>query len=430
MGRYLSAAKAAEDSDVTLPASPGSGSGRGDVDGVDALAGESVLLEELIARAPHAIAFVDGPSHVLRRVSDDFCRILDTEPGDLLGRPCADVFTDPGDDGLLALLERVRASGAAEAEYEILHGGANGESSAWNCTAWPLGEHSAGNQGLVVELRERPREAAQVQHLREMAEQIRQINERLLRAAIQEQEWAEKAEAATRAQSDFLSMMSHELRTPLTGIVGYAEVLLGQMVGPINDKQRDGLQRINACAAQLIELIDAVLSFAQAEAKSVQVRPRLVDLVDVIREALTIIEPMAARKHLRLRVEIPEGSLPLETDARWVRQILLNLMGNAVKFTPEGEVGLEVREETDELVVAVRDTGIGISADDLERVFEPFVQSEAVMTRRFGGSGLGLPISRSLASVLGGSLTAESSPGEGSVFVLHLPRAARNPPAA
>jgi signal transduction histidine kinase len=419
----MSAAKA-DGPDWVPSVSSGAVGGRTDEVHPEPLTVEAALFEQLIGSAPHALAFVEGPSHVLRRASPAFCQLHGIEPGEVLGRPYAKVFAEPTGEGLLPLLDRVRASGAAEADQEIVRRRAGGESAVWSCTVWALGSGSNGARGLVIELRNRTHEAGQVENLREMADQIRQINERLLRSALQEHEWAEKAQAAAKAKSDFLSMMSHELRTPLNGIVSYADVLLGQITGPVNDRQREALQRINACAAQLIELIEDVLAFAQAEEKSLQMRLRCVDLCDVVREVVAVIEPMAARKHLRFRAELPEGSLPLETDPRWVRQILLNLVGNAVKFTMEGEVLIDVREEVEEIAFWVTDTGIGISTDELERVFEPFVQSEAVMTRRFGGTGLGLPISRSLAALLGGTLTAESVPGQGSTFGLHLPRAA------
>jgi signal transduction histidine kinase len=398
------------------------------------LPGEAALLDALIARAPHAIAVTEGPAHVLRRANPAFRQLLGLAEGDGLDRPYAELFPEPVGEGLLPLLDRVRAACESEADCEIARRRAVGEDVMWSCTAWPLQDRAGAVTGLVVEVRDHTKGAEQVRHLQQMAGEIRQINERLLRSALQEQEWAEKAEAAARAKSDFLAMMSHELRTPLSGIVGYTEVLLSEMIGSINPKQRDGLKRINACSGHLLEMIDDILSYARLEAQRVQVRSRVVNLCEVAHEAAAVIEPLAAEKRLDFRIEVPERALLLETDPHWVRQILLNLLGNAVKFTEAGDVALELREESPGIGLRVRDTGIGISAEDLERVFEPFVQGEDVMTRRFGGAGLGLPISRSLAAVLGGTLTVESAPGRGSVFALHLPHDAparmahRSPP--
>jgi PAS domain S-box-containing protein len=383
--------------------------------------GDRDLHGSWIEGAPHAIAVTHGPEHRLRQVNPAFCRLMCMEAEAVLGRRSADVLPEPAGDGLLPLLERVFRSGAAEPDVEVPRARAAGGHVVWSCTVWPLGSGSGETTGFVVEVRDRTHEAESVRRLEEMADQIRGINERLLRSALQEQEWAEKAEAAAKAKADFLSMMSHELRTPLSGIVTYAEILLDEMLGSINEKQRDGLRRITSCSNHLVRLIDDVLDYARVEAQSVQFRPERVDLCRLAQEAAEIIEPLAAKKGLRLLAAVPDRPVPLETDPQKVRQILLNLMGNAVKFTDEGEVRLEVRQEAAEIFLRVCDTGIGIPSEDLERIFEPFVQSEAVTTRRFSGTGLGLPISRSLARLLGGELTAESTPGRGSEFVLRLP---------
>jgi PAS domain S-box-containing protein len=374
-----------------------------------------------ITGAPHAAAVTAGPSHVLRQVNPAFCRLMGVEADAVLGRPYAEALPEPRGQGPLPALERVFRSGVAEADYEVARPPEVGTQAVWSCTAWPLRNGSGEITGLVVELRDHTQEAESTRRLQELADQIRGINERLLRSALQEQEWAEKASAAAKAKADFLSVMSHELRTPLSGIVSYADILLDEMLGPINEKQREGLQRITSCSDHLVRMIDDVLDYARVEAQSVQLRPERVDLRRVAQEAAAIIEPIAAKKGLRLLAEVPGEPLPLETDPQKVRQILLNLLGNAVKFTDQGAVRLEIREEETEVCLCVRDMGIGIPPGDLERIFEPFVQSEAVTTRRFGGTGLGLSISRALALLLGGDLTAQSTLGRGSTFVLRLP---------
>jgi signal transduction histidine kinase len=308
--------------------------------------------------------------------------------------------------------------------HELARHGPAEAVDAWSYTVWPREDGSGAITGLMVEVRDRTTETEGTRRLEQFADQIRQINERLLGSALREQEWAEKAEAAARAKSDFLAMMSHELRTPLNGIIGHTEVLSGEVIGPINAKQREGLQRISNCSADLLQLIDDVLTYSRVEAQRVPVRPERVDLCRLARETVALVEPLAMKKRLELSVSTPDGSLRVETDPQMVRQILLNLLGNAVKFTERGSVRLEVASQSGEIRLRVRDTGLGIARADLDRIFEPFVQSEAVMTRRFAGTGLGLPISRTLATVLGGTLTLESTPGEGATFTLHLPRSA------
>jgi PAS domain S-box-containing protein len=372
--------------------------------------------------APQAIALTEGAEHRLRRVNPAFCRMMGVEEAEVLGRPYAQAFPEPAGGGPLLLLESVLRSGEGVQDREVVRPRSGAGPVVWSYTVWPLPQPSDAPGGLVVEVRDRTHEAEATRRLEEMADQIRQINQRLLGSALREQELAERAEAGARAKSDFLAMMSHELRTPLSGIVGYTEVLLGGMQGPTNAQQRDSLQRIGICSRHLLEMIDEVLSFAQVEAQQVPVRAERVDLCEIAREVAAILDPLASEKGLHLHVSTPAAPLSLLTDGHKVRQVLLNLLGNALKFTEAGEVRLEVHGDEEGVHLRIQDTGIGIPAHDLERVFEPFVQSEAVTTRRFGGTGLGLPISRSLATLLGGVLTAQSTLGEGSIFTMVLPR--------
>jgi signal transduction histidine kinase len=394
--------------------------------------GDAEILGRLIASAPHAIAITSGDSHLLRRVNHAFCRFASASASDVLDRPLGQAVSPSSGDGLVPLLDRVLMSGQAEEHVETRPAQGSADQAVWSYTVWPYGSDSRGAAGLIVEVRDRTRESSSADRIREVAQQIRDIDERLLRSAIQEQELAERAEAAAKAKSDFLAMMSHELRTPLNGIVGYTGVLLSGAAGETTEEQRQGLERINACSYHLLELIDDVLSFAKAEAGTVEARAERVDICTLAREVAALVEPIVERRGLHLRLDVPDAPLTAETDAPKVRQILLNLLGNAVKFTEHGEVRLQVREDSkrQRLRLLVRDTGIGIPPNDLERIFEPFVQSEQGMTRRFGGTGLGLPISRTLANLLGGQLTVESSLAQGSTFLLELPRSGATGAAA
>jgi PAS domain S-box-containing protein len=230
-----------------------------------------------------------------------------------------------------------------------------------------------------------------------------------------------EAERASHAKSQFLAVMSHELRTPLNAVLGYADLLDAEVAGPLNEKQHAQLDRLQGSARHLCDLIDQVLGFARIEAGREEVRLATADLADLAREAAGLLQPLAAQRGLHVAVEVPDHPVPVETDPGRVRQILLNLLGNAIKYSEQGRVELRVLRDGGSLLCRVRDSGVGIDACDLERIFEPFTQVDQSTTRRVGGTGLGLPISRRLARLLGGDIVVESARGVGSTFTLRLP---------
>ncbi|MGH2884073.1 MAG: sensor histidine kinase, partial [Solirubrobacteraceae bacterium] len=236
-----------------------------------------------------------------------------------------------------------------------------------------------------------------------------------------EQDLSERAEAANTAKSVFLATMSHELRTPLTAIIGYEELLATGITGSVTDPQREQLARIKRSATHLLRLIDEVLNLARLEGKREAIQRTPVRVAELTDWAVTLIAPLAAAKGLQFFVQRPDPPLTLSTDALKARQILVNLLGNAVKFTDHGEVALTVRVGENMMSFEVRDTGVGIRQEDLERVFDRFWQVEQTAARRAEGSGLGLTLSRDLARLLGGDITVESEWRRGSTFTLHLP---------
>ncbi|MDB4869610.1 MAG: ATP-binding region ATPase domain protein [Gemmatimonadales bacterium] len=225
--------------------------------------------------------------------------------------------------------------------------------------------------------------------------------------------------AASEAKSAFLATMSHELRTPLNAIIGYQSLLKEGIDGPLNRSQIAHLNRIRASADHLLSLIDEVLTFSRVDAGKEEVHREDVSLRSILNEALTMIAPLAEAKGLSLRAEGDEREL--FTDARKVRQILLNLLSNAIKFTDRGEIVIRSRSDGENVEVSVVDTGIGIADENLERIFDPFWQVEQRSTRKVGGTGLGLSVSRTLARLVGGDIQVESEPGKGSTFTLTLP---------
>jgi PAS domain S-box-containing protein len=233
----------------------------------------------------------------------------------------------------------------------------------------------------------------------------------------------EAALAASRAKSDFLAVVSHELRTPLNAIAACADLLEAEVVGPLNERQREQIERIEANADRLAHLINAILTFSRTESEQEKVRVEIVELASLCHDAVAAIVPQATAKGLRIRAELPEKTLAVRTDPLVVQRILLNLLGNAVHFTDEGEILLRGSVEGEMLILEVQDTGIGIPAESLELIFEPFWQLEGGLTRRTGGTGLGLPIARRLIRLLGGDIVARSEVGQGSTFTVRLPNA-------
>ncbi len=249
--------------------------------------------------------------------------------------------------------------------------------------------------------------------------------QRALEAAAEAERARFDAEAASQAKSDFVATMSHELRTPLNAIIGYTNLLADGIPEPVTEAQRIQLGRVHASARHLLELIDEVLTLSRLEAGRETLSPREVVVADVLDQSAVMIEPMAAARRLRFEVHRPSPSLTIETDAGKLRQILLNLLTNAVKFTDEGSIVLSADEDDNGSVIfQVKDSGIGIASEHQDRIFESFWQVEQSMTRRVGGAGLGLNVARQLAHMLGGDLTVESRFGEGSTFSLKLPQVA------
>ena len=234
----------------------------------------------------------------------------------------------------------------------------------------------------------------------------------------------EEAERANRAKADFLAVMSHELRTPLNAIGGYAELLELGIRGPVTPDQRKDLQRVQVSQRHLLGLINEVLNYAKLETGAVRYDLVEVGLPDALADAEALVAPQARARSLEMIVVPCAPTLAVRADAEKLRQILVNLLSNAVKFTDGGgRVELACADDGERVRVVVRDTGIGIAADQLGRIFEPFVQVRAQLTRTADGTGLGLAISRDLARGMGGELTAESTLGAGSAFTLTLPRA-------
>ena len=221
--------------------------------------------------------------------------------------------------------------------------------------------------------------------------------------------------------------MSHELRTPLNAIIGLTEMMVKNATRFGTEKAQEPLQRVNRAGTHLLGLINQVLDLSKIEAGKLELNPQTVQLAPLISEVIGTAGQLAEQNKNHLVVDAQENLGTLTVDPMRLRQILLNLLSNACKFTKEGEVALRVRKIADErdwIELAVADTGIGMTPEQQEKLFEEFRQADAATAQRFGGTGLGLAITRKLARMMGGDVTVASEPGKGSVFTVRLPSAA------
>jgi signal transduction histidine kinase len=231
----------------------------------------------------------------------------------------------------------------------------------------------------------------------------------------------QQAQSADRAKGRFLATMSHELRTPLTALAGYGELLADQVIGPMSEPQLDILERMRSVTTHLSAMIEEILAFTSLEEGREAVRPSEFLADDLVRSAVAVVEPMAEQRGISLQLELRSTAVRMTSDIDKARQIMVNLLGNAVKFTDRGRVTIRLAKASTSVRIDVMDTGIGIPADELPRLFRPFAQVDTGLTRRHGGTGLGLYISRRLATMLGGHIEVASEPGVGSTFSVVLP---------
>jgi PAS domain S-box-containing protein len=286
---------------------------------------------------------------------------------------------------------------------------------------------------LVDETTRRRRERRAKSRADELRALVEQATAELTRAMEFQMELAhaadtarERAERLSREKSELIALVSHELRTPLAAIGGYAELLALGVRGPLNDAQRTDALRIQAAQSHIIRLVDDLVGYAKLEAGRLRFDIGDVIVRDAIEALIAFVRPQASSKSITVTIADVAGDPVVRADEERLRQIVLNLLANAIKFTPAGgHVAIEWRVIEPDVEIIIRDSGVGIPAEKLEMVFEPFVQLEAVREVHERGWGLGLAISRDMARAMGGSLTAASVPGKGAAFTLRLPQSTR-----
>jgi signal transduction histidine kinase len=228
-------------------------------------------------------------------------------------------------------------------------------------------------------------------------------------------------EVASRHKSQFLANMSHELRTPLNAILGYTELILDSIYGDPPDKMRAVLERVQTNGKHLLGLINDVLDLSKIEAGQLTLSLTDYSLANLVQGVYVAVEPLAAQKNLALTTNVAPSLPAGHGDERRLSQVLLNLVGNAIKFTDKGEVAIEASVSNGSFQVAVRDSGPGIAAADQVKIFEEFQQVDNTLTKQKGGTGLGLAISKRIVEMHGGGISVDSELGKGSTFTIRLP---------
>jgi signal transduction histidine kinase len=260
---------------------------------------------------------------------------------------------------------------------------------------------------------------------RDLAQAFNGMAARLEAALADASHARERAERASAAKSAFLCNMSHELRTPLTALLGYADLVHASAAGRGDVATAEDAEQIRAAGRMLLSLVNQIVDLAKLQRGRLTVQCLELSLREIAVHAVALMRPLAERNRNRLTLTIHRDPGLVVTDGMKVQQILLNLLGNACKFTADGEIALEIDrrvvEEGDRVVIVVRDTGIGMTDEQAARIFEEFEQAEPSTERAYGGSGLGLAITRGLCDVLGGRIAVTSAPGGGTAFTVHLP---------
>jgi len=367
---------------------------------------QQVLMRAILEHLPAAVGYV-GQDLVFRWVNPAYAALVGRSAEAMMRRSMQEVIPEVAAQ-LAPMLDRVRAEGRPVSTfgYRLMLPGPTGRRETfWDLSIVPIFDERraiAGYLSLSLEVTEREqleRAKAQLQ-----ADRIRALEE------------------ADELKDQFISILSHELRTPINAITGFGSILDDEVVGPLEPQQHEYVQKMLKGADTLLSLIDDLLDMSRLHAGRFSLQEAPFNLGVEARLVLETLQPLAEQKSLRLRSEIP--SLPdLTGDAGRIRQVLVNLVNNAVKFTPAGgAIVVRACDEGDRLRCEVSDTGIGIAPEDLPKLFKPFSQVDMSSTRKVGGTGLGLSISKALVEAHGGAIGVESTPGKGSTFWFTLPK--------
>jgi PAS domain S-box-containing protein len=366
------------------------------------LADGKAFFQRLVDLAPVAIGFVDR-SLAIRWLNPMAHQWLGLAPGQAVGRPVQELAGGPSIGHVRRVLEQGRDLVLQELPWQL-----PGTPPRYLDVAYvPMADGQREVDGVLVLCVD---VTARVVGRRGAEARIRAL------------------EDLDRLKTNFINAASHELRTPLSAILGFAEFLEDELGGPLTSEQRGFVAEIQAGTRRLQRLVDDLLDFARVEAGSFQLVWRPANLTDLAKEEASSLRPQAQARGLEVELDLPASPVRLPMDAMRVGQVLLNLLANAIKFTPPGgRVRLSLEEDEEEATVAVQDTGIGIPAEHLPRLFQKFYQVDPSTTRSHGGAGLGLAISKAIVEAHGGRIGVLSQPGQGSTFWFTLPKLLAEP---
>jgi PAS domain S-box-containing protein len=380
----------------------------------------------------HAIVAITDASGIIAYVNDRFCSISGYERAELLGRRYT--MLDPSFHGVAALANMQQQIRLGQIWHEEVCSRAKDGRQYWLDTAVvpARGEDGLPKEYVYICYDITERRAAQdaLRHtLVELERERERLEARVEERTVEIRNALKLANAANEAKSHFLATMTHELRTPLHTILGYAEMVREDLADSGDDSANRDLTLIVEAARHLLILIGEILDFSKIEAGEVQAEIRDVDIEKFASEIASEVQVLAQKQNNELRCEIGSSLGICQTDPTRLKQCLHNLLSNAAKFTHEGTITLHVcassRDGEDGFYFEVADTGIGMSAQTLAAIFEPFKQADESFTRKYGGTGLGLPITKQLIELLGGRLSVTSREGAGSTFTAWLPKTAR-----
>ena len=381
------------------------------------LLAQEARLAQIVSTAMDAILVLDGQRRItLFNVAAE--RMFGRPNRTVLGRQTTELFPDGDFDRVLTALAAAEKAGVGSELHALTGMRANGERFPIEVSVSCLdvnGQRSYTLIGRDMTERQRTEEALRTQaiSLERNADELRELNEQL-------HVRQEELEHAMTARNRFYASMSHELRTPINAIIGYNTLLLDHIYGPLNDKQTHGLQRTHKAANHLLELVNDVLDLSKIEAGKIELSVQPVPFPAIIEDLFVTVRPLADEHGTPLELHVDGEAKAIISDPRRVRQILLNLLSNAIKFGRGKPIHVECATgPLGGVSIDVIDQGQGIKEADLSRIFDEFVQLSN--SQQLGGTGLGLPISKRLATLLGGSLYVASKRGEGSTFRLTLP---------